>query len=181
LRVKPRRRGVLELPRSTPASAFSITMLTHLKQARQDRPGGQSKGDLHVGCASHDEDIGICLGDCLLSAVSDKKGIARYGHSSVPIGGRPGERLAGPAGPAGVRLQTSNTARARSATSTWSASRNSCGRSPTAANSTCTCNLPYGTNSHHIAEANLQGPRPGDGRGCQDRRGTDIPSTKGRL
>jgi imidazoleglycerol-phosphate dehydratase len=45
----------------------------------------KAKGDLKVDAHHTVEDIGICLGECLIKALADKKGIARYGHSSVPM------------------------------------------------------------------------------------------------
>lgn len=57
-------------------------------------------GDLGVDCHHSVEDIGIALGKAFAGAVSDKKGIARYGDFTVPmdealasctvdVGGRP--------------------------------------------------------------------------------------------
>ncbi len=43
------------------------------------------KGDLEIDDHHSVEDIGISLGQAILSAVGDKKGIARYGHSYVPL------------------------------------------------------------------------------------------------
>ena len=42
-------------------------------------------GDLQVDCHHSVEDIGIVLGQLLKELVGDKKGIARYGHSYVPM------------------------------------------------------------------------------------------------
>jgi imidazoleglycerol-phosphate dehydratase len=43
------------------------------------------KGDIEVDFHHSAEDIGICLGQALLKAVGDKKGIRRYGMSYVPM------------------------------------------------------------------------------------------------
>ncbi len=42
-------------------------------------------GDLHVDDHHTVEDVGICLGRCLLQALGDKKGICRYGHMTLPM------------------------------------------------------------------------------------------------
>ncbi len=44
-----------------------------------------AKGDLHIDAHHTVEDIGITLGQALLKAVGDKKGICRYGHAYVPL------------------------------------------------------------------------------------------------
>ena len=43
------------------------------------------QGDLHVDAHHTVEDIGICLGQAINQALSDKAGIVRYGHSYVPM------------------------------------------------------------------------------------------------
>ena len=57
------------------------------------------EGDLHVDCHHTIEDTGIALGECLLQALGDKRGIERYGYSlpmddclcqvALDFGGRP--------------------------------------------------------------------------------------------
>jgi len=44
-----------------------------------------AKGDLHIDDHHTVEDIGITLGQAFAKAVSDKKGIRRYGHAYVPL------------------------------------------------------------------------------------------------
>lgn len=43
------------------------------------------KGDTEVDCHHTVEDCGIVLGSAILEAVSDKKGIKRYGHFILPM------------------------------------------------------------------------------------------------
>jgi len=43
------------------------------------------EGDLHVDGHHTVEDVGIALGQAFARAVSDKKGIRRYGHAYVPL------------------------------------------------------------------------------------------------
>ena len=43
----------------------------------------EANGDLHIDAHHTVEDIGITLGQAFATAVGDKKGIRRYGHSYV--------------------------------------------------------------------------------------------------
>ena len=43
------------------------------------------KGDLEVDCHHTMEDVGIVLGQAILQALGDKKGIRRYGHFILPM------------------------------------------------------------------------------------------------
>ena len=45
----------------------------------------QCEGDLHIDGHHTVEDVGICIGQAVRQAVGDKKGLARYGHSYVPL------------------------------------------------------------------------------------------------
>ena len=45
----------------------------------------KAKGDLHIDAHHTVEDIGITLGQAFARALSDKKGIRRYGHAYVPL------------------------------------------------------------------------------------------------
>lgn len=44
-----------------------------------------AKGDLHVDCHHTVEDIGIVLGKAFIGALGDKRGIARFGSSAIPM------------------------------------------------------------------------------------------------
>ncbi len=45
----------------------------------------EAQGDLHIDGHHTVEDVGITLGQAVLKAVGDKKGIRRYGHAYVPL------------------------------------------------------------------------------------------------
>jgi imidazoleglycerol-phosphate dehydratase len=45
----------------------------------------RAKGDLEIDAHHTVEDIGITLGQAFAKALSDKKGIRRYGHAYVPL------------------------------------------------------------------------------------------------
>ena len=45
----------------------------------------EAQGDLHIDGHHTVEDVGITLGQAVAKAVSDKKGLRRYGHAYVPL------------------------------------------------------------------------------------------------
>ncbi|MEN6336386.1 MAG: imidazoleglycerol-phosphate dehydratase HisB [Phycisphaerales bacterium] len=158
---------------------FLDHMLTHLSKHGRIDMVLKAKGDLHIDAHHTTEDVGICLGECLVSALGDKKGIARYGHSSVPmddalanialdLSGRPAfvynaTYRSDKIGDFDVEL-IEEFLRALSNTAKFNLH----------------VNVPYGTNSHHIAEAIFKAL--GQGLGAAVRIvGTEIPSTKGQL
>src|ERR1700677_5151490 len=64
---------------------FFDHMLTHLA-----RHGGfdlivKAEGDLHIDSHHTVEDVGICIGKCLVQALGDKAGIRRYGSATLPM------------------------------------------------------------------------------------------------
>ena len=158
---------------------FLDHMLTHLSKHGKIDLLVKAKGDLNVDTHHTAEDIGICLGECLLKALGDKKGIARYGHSSVPmeetianvsidLSGRPNciykvDYRTDKIGDFDVECLEEML---RSFSN--------------AGKFNLHINVPYGTNSHHIAEAIFKGLGQALA-GAVRIVGTDVPSTKGIL
>ncbi len=158
---------------------FLDHMLSHLSKHGKIDLIVKAKGDLQVDAHHTVEDIAICLGECLTKALGDKKGIARYGHSSVPmedalanvsvdLSGRPNcvynvEYRTDKIGDFDVEcLQEllrsfSNTGRFN-----------------------LHINVPYGINSHHIAESIFKALGQALAEAVKI-VGTDVPSTKGKL
>lgn len=158
---------------------FLDHMLSHLSKHGKIDLTIKAKGDLKTDAHHTVEDISICLGECLLKALGDKKGIARYGYSSVPME----DALAN------VTVDLSG--------------RSSCVynveyRTDKIGDFDVDCleemlrsfsnngkfnlhiNVPYGSNSHHIAEAIFKAL----GKALSEAvkiTGTDVPSTKGTL
>jgi len=158
---------------------FLDHMLTHLSKHSKIDLTVKAKGDLHIDAHHTVEDVGICLGECLLEALGDKRGIARYGHSSVPmedalanvaldLSGRPfcvyqAEYHTGKIGDFDVEC-VEEMLRAFSNVGKFNLH----------------VNVPYGTNCHHIAEAIFKAI--GQALAVAVRIvGGDIPSTKGQL
>ena len=158
---------------------FLDHMLTHLSKHSKIDMNVRATGDLHIDAHHTVEDIGICLGECLNEALGDKKGIARYGHSSIPmeeslanvsidLSGRPSfiykvEYSSEKIGDLDVEC-IEEMLRSFSNTAGFNLH----------------INVPYGTNSHHVAEAIFKALGQAFAAAVKI-TGTEIPSTKGIL
>jgi imidazoleglycerol-phosphate dehydratase len=158
---------------------FLDHMLTHLSKHSRIDIVIRAKGDLNVDAHHTVEDIGICLGECLSQALKDKKGITRYGAGSVPmeetianvsidLSGRPHcvynvEYRTDKIGDFDVEC-IDEMLRSFSNSGKFNLH----------------VNVPYGTNSHHIAEAIFKGLGQALGSAVKI-VGGDVPSTKGVL
>ncbi len=158
---------------------FLDHMLCHLSKHGKIDMVVKAKGDLEVDAHHTVEDIAICLGQCLLEALGDKKGIARYGHSSVPMEDCLANVAIDLSGRASfiynVDYRTDKIGdfdvecleeMLRSLSNTGKFNLH--------------INVPYGANSHHIAEAVFKGLGQGLAMAVKIVAG-DIPSTKGIL
>lgn len=158
---------------------FLDHMLAHLSKHGKIDLTIKAKGDLQVDAHHTIEDIAICLGSALSEALGDKKGIARFGNSSVPmedalanvsidLSGRPCCIY-------NVEYQTDKIGDfdvecieelLRSFANNGKFNLH--------------VNMPYGLNSHHIAEAVFKAL--GQALAAAVRIiGSDVPSTKGKL
>jgi imidazoleglycerol-phosphate dehydratase len=142
----------------------------------------KAKGDLHVDMHHTVEDVGITIGQALNKALSDRRGIRRYGAASIPMD----EALSR------VSLDISGRPHL-----VWkvSFSRSKIGEMDVELlrewfqalvfNSGITLHVetPYGDNNHHIAEACFKGLARAlrDAVEIDQRRRSQIPSTKGSL
>jgi len=141
----------------------------------------EAKGDLEVDLHHTVEDVGICLGRAVREAVGDKKGIARYGasflpmdeallHAAVDLSGRP------------YLVFNVPLARAKLAGFDLSLLKEFFRALAVHAEITLHVNMHYGENLHHIAEAVFKAV----GRALAEAtrlnpRIADVLSTKGSL
>lgn len=158
---------------------FLDHMLTHLSKHGKLDLVVKAKGDLQVDAHHTVEDVAICLGNALTEALGDKKGIARYGQSSVPmedamanvsidLSGRPfcvynAEYRTDKIGDFDVEC-VEEMLRSFSNHGKFNLH----------------INVPYGTNSHHIAEAIFKALGQAIAAAVKI-TGNQIPSTKGTL
>lgn len=158
---------------------FFDHMLTHLSKHSKIDMTVKAKGDLHIDDHHTIEDVGICIGDALVQALGDKTGIARYGNSAVPmedakavvtvdLSGRP--FLVYQADFPTEKIGTFDVECVEEFLRSFS----------TVGKFNLHVEVPYGTNSHHIAEAIFKAMGQALGAAVKI-VGKDIPSTKGVL
>lgn len=158
---------------------FFDHMLTHLSKHSKIDMTVKAKGDLHIDDHHTIEDVGICLGEALMEALGDKKGIARYGNGTVPmedakavvtvdLSGRP--FLVYHADFPSEKIGEFDVECVEEFLRSFS----------TVGKFNLHAEVPYGANSHHIAEAIFKALGQAVGMAVKV-TGTDIPSTKGVL
>ena len=158
---------------------FFDHMLTHLSKHSGIDLTVKATGDLEVDAHHTVEDIGLALGECLCKSLGDKRGLVRYGDSSIPmedalclvaldLSGRARfiynvEYMTEKIGDFDVELideflvSFANSGKLN-----------------------LHVNVAYGTNSHHIAESIFKAIGRALGQAIKV-TGKDIPSTKGVL
>ncbi len=158
---------------------FLDHMLTHLSKHSGFDLNLKAAGDLQVDAHHTVEDVAICLGSCLCEALADKKGIARYGSSSVPMEDALANVALDLSGrPFCVYNVDYNTERIGDfdveCIEELLRSFSNHGKF------NLHINVPYGSNSHHIAEAIFKALGQALSAAVKI-QGTQIPSTKGIL
>ena len=158
---------------------FLDHMLAHLSKHSKINLTVKAAGDLEVDAHHTVEDVGICLGSCLSEALGDKKGLARYGHSSLPME----DALANIAVDLSGRVFCSYNVDYQTekigdfdveCIEEFLRSFSNLGKL------NLHVNVSYGTNSHHIAEAIFKALGQALAAAVKI-VGTDMPSTKGSL
>lgn len=139
------------------------------------------RGDVQVDAHHTTEDIGICLGQAFDRALGDKRGIARYGHTVLPMEETLVTVAVDLSGRNYVVFQAPMPASkigdfdSELVEDFWYAF---------ASNAKCNYHtlLHYGRNTHHIAEAIFKASARALRAACTiDARQSGIPSTKGVL
>lgn len=141
-----------------------------------------AKGDLDVDQHHTVEDVGICIGQAIDKAVGDKRGIYRYGWAIVPMDESLAQVALDLSGRPALVYNVKFTAPLIGDFPTelvlefFQAIANN-------ARMNLHINVPYGTNSHHIAEAIFKGFAKAIRQATSiDARAKDaVPSTKGTL
>jgi imidazoleglycerol-phosphate dehydratase len=158
---------------------FLDHMLCHLSKHSKMDLTLKAKGDLEVDQHHTVEDVAICLGQALVEALGDKKGISRYGNSSVPME----DALANVAVDLSGRPFCVYNVQYRTekvgdfdVECVEELLRSFANHGKFNLHIT----VPHGTNSHHIAEAVFKALGQALGQAVKI-SGKDIPSTKGSL
>ncbi len=140
-----------------------------------------ASGDLQVDDHHTVEDVGICLGQALAQALGDKKGIRRYGSASVPMQ----DSLANVAIDLGGRFMLVFNVKFPSPKIGMfdvELVPEFLEALATNAGMNLHVNVPYGGNSHHIAEAIFKGlAKVLSWAVSPDPRMSGVPSSKGTL
>jgi imidazoleglycerol-phosphate dehydratase len=160
---------------------FFDHMLHHLARHSMMDIEIKATGDLHIDGHHTVEDVSLVLGTALAEALGDKRGINRYGWASVPmedalanvaldLSGRPAFVF-------NVQFPTPKIGEFD-----VELVHESLRSLANAAGMNLHVNVPYGSNSHHIAEAIFKALAKALRQAIAvDPRNGDIPSTKGVL
>lgn len=147
----------------------------------------RATGDLQVDSHHTVEDVGITLGQAFARALGDKRGIARYGHTYLPMdetlarvvvdfSGRPflEYRLPATMGPAAALLSGKNFS--------LQLVEEFLRGFAVHAGANLHVEVLYGRDAHHFAEAIFKGLAKAVDQACRhDPRVGGVPSTKGML
>lgn len=162
---------------------FFDHMLDHVRKHGLFDLDVRAKGDLEIDEHHTVEDVAIVFGQALTEALGDKKGIRRFGHARVPMDEALADvtvDLSGRAAfvwqaafPHGYRVGDMNGAIFKHFFETVAAH----------AAMNLHVVVPYGENTHHILEGIFKafGRALDEATRRDERRGDEVPSTKGTL
>jgi imidazoleglycerol-phosphate dehydratase len=141
----------------------------------------RAQGDLHVDDHHTVEDVGICLGQAIRTALGDKSGIRRYGHFTLPME----ETLVTTAIDLSGRYAfVFNVAFPTEKIGQFDSELVYDFWQAVAANALCNLHvvLHHGRNGHHVSEAVFKSAARALRMAVEyDPRTTGVPSTKGTL
>jgi imidazoleglycerol-phosphate dehydratase len=158
---------------------FFDHMLTHLAKHGKMDMTLKAKGDLHVDAHHTVEDVAICLGQALCEALGDKKGIGRFGDSVVPMEDAKAQATIDLSGrPYLIYRAKYNTQKIGDFD--VECIEEFLRAFSTSGKFNLHIDVPYGINSHHIAEAIFKAIGQSMAAAVKI-VGGDIPSTKGIL
>ncbi|PRP55645.1 imidazoleglycerol-phosphate dehydratase HisB [Bacillus halotolerans] len=140
-----------------------------------------AKGDVDIDDHHTTEDIGICLGQALLEALGDKKGIKRYGSAFVPMDEALAQVVVDLSNRPHLEMRA-DFPKAKVGTFDTELVHEFLWKLALEARMNLHVIVHYGTNTHHIIEAVFKAlGRALDEATTIDPRVKGIPSTKGML
>ena len=161
---------------------FFDHMLTHLAKHSLMDLTVKAKGDTHIDDHHTVEDISLVLGSALDKALGDKAGIFRYGWASVPMDDALANVTLDLSGRPAFVFHVDFPSR-KIGTFDVELIHESLRSLANAAKMNLHINVPYGINSHHIAEAIFKALAKAlrQALALDPRAAGAVPSTKGTL
>ncbi|MBN1846080.1 MAG: imidazoleglycerol-phosphate dehydratase HisB [Sedimentisphaerales bacterium] len=162
-------------------SGFFDHMLSHLARHGLFDLVVRAQGDMHVDAHHTVEDVAICLGQALEQSLGDKKGISRFGWSSVPMEDSLAQVTIDISGRGGFIYKVQFRAAKIGDFDAELVAEFLRGLAH-AARMNIHVTVPYGSNNHHMAEAIFKALGRSLAQAVRlDPRVRDVPSTKGVL
>ncbi|MHC4075564.1 MAG: imidazoleglycerol-phosphate dehydratase HisB [Planctomycetota bacterium] len=158
---------------------FLDHMLSHLSKHGKIDLTVKARGDLEVDAHHTVEDIAICLGEAVSKALGDKKGISRYGNTSVPMEDALANVAVDLSGRASCVYKVEYQSK-KIGDFDVECIEEMLRSFSSAGKFNLHITVPYGTNSHHMAEAVFKALGQAMAQAVKI-TGGDIPSTKGIL
>ena len=163
------------------AVGFFDHMLTHLAKHSGWDLTVQAKGDLDVDFHHTIEDIGICLGSAVKQALGDKVGIQRFADAAVPMDEALAQVAVDLSGRAHLVYHVTYPTE-KVGEFDIELVEEFLRAFVNHAAVTLHVNVPYGANSHHVAEAVFKALARALGQAARrDPSQQHVPSTKGTL